>query len=145
VQEKSVFPPALRTARRLFELHRSHSRPLNTSISMMATGVSYNFPPGSGLKPFRAAKLMSVCSTSQSLGNIAAEEACDTLEKERSDLNLSLRSFDLGSIFQTAVEALVVDTDGVEEEEDKLLGEIAAETRKLEMLELEVAALPSAS
>jgi hypothetical protein len=33
--------------------------------------------------------------------NMAAEEACDALEKERSDLNLSLRSFDLGSIFQT--------------------------------------------
>jgi hypothetical protein len=111
----------------------------------MATGVSYNFPPSSGLKSFRAVKLISVCSPSQSLGNMAAEEACGALEKERSDLNLSLRSFDLGSIFQTAIEALVVDTDGVEEEEDKLLGEIAMETRKLEKLELEVVALPSVS
>ena len=62
------------------------------------------------------------------------------LEEERSGLDLSLRGFDLGSTYQTAIEAVVVNTSEVEEEEDKLLSEIAAETRKLEKLELEVAA-----
>ena len=60
------------------------------------------------------------------------------LEEERSGLNLSLRGFDRGSTFQTAVEVLVVNTSDIEEEEDKILSEIAVETRRLEELELEV-------
>ena len=102
--------------------------------------VSYNYQPSPGLEPSRVPKLISMRDVSQSLDNIALGEACDMLEEERSGLDLSLRGFDLGSTYQTAIEAVVVNTSEVEEEEDKLLSEIAAETRKLEKLELEVAA-----
>ena len=66
------------------------------------------------------------------------------LEEERSGLSISLRGFDPGSTFQTTVETLVVNTNEVEEEEDKVLREIAMEVRKLERLELKVTA-PCAS
>jgi len=60
------------------------------------------------------------------------------LEEERSELDLSIRSFGLGSTVQTAVEVIVINTNETEEEEDKMLKEIAMETRRLEELELEV-------
>jgi len=84
-------------------------------------------------------KLISTRDKSQSLDNVALEEAYNMLEQERSELNLSLRDFDLGSTFQTAVEVLVVETSEIEEAEDKILGEIATETQRLEELELKVA------
>jgi len=62
------------------------------------------------------------------------------LEQERSELDLSLRGFDLGSTFQAAVEILVVNTSEIEEEEDQIMSEITMETRRLEKLELEVTA-----
>ena len=61
------------------------------------------------------------------------------LEQERTELDLSLQGFDLGSTFQAAVEALVVNTSEIEENEDQILSEITTETRRLEALELEVA------
>ena len=102
--------------------------------------VPYCLQQCRGLQSFRVTKLTSVCNISQSLDNIALEDACDVLEEERSELNLSLRGFDFGSTFQTAVEVLVANTEEIEEEEDKILRQIATETRRLEELELEVAA-----
>ena len=64
------------------------------------------------------------------------------LEEERSGVNLSLRGFDLGSAFQVAVEAIVHETNEVEEE-SKILSDIAMETRRLEKLELEVFSSPA--
>ena len=86
------------------------------------------------------AKLISTRDRSQSLDNIALEETCDMLEEERSGLSTSLRDFNPESTFQTTVEALVINTNEVEEEEDEFLREIAMELRRLERLELEVAA-----
>lgn len=91
-----------------------------------------------GLRSYRVAKLISARDESQSLDIVALEEAYDMLEEERSELTLSLRDFDLGSTFQTAVEVLVVNTSEIEEAEDTILGEIATETRRLEELELQV-------
>lgn len=100
--------------------------------------VSHSFGRHHGSQSFRVAKLISTRDASQSLDQISLEDAHDMLEEERSGLNLSLRGFDRGSTFQTAVEVLVVNTSDIEEEEDKILSEIAVETRRLEELELEV-------
>jgi hypothetical protein len=84
------------------------------------------------------AKLISLRSASQSLDSTHLEDTCDMLEEERSGVGLSLRDFGLGSTFQTAIEALVVNTDEIEEEEDKISSEIAMETRRLEELDVKV-------
>ena len=84
------------------------------------------------------AKLTSARIALQSLNTAALEGIGDALEEERSDVNLSLRNFDLGSTLQTTIEALVVNTNEIEEEEDKISSEIAGETRRLEKLELKV-------
>ena len=82
--------------------------------------------------------LISTRDISQSLDIKALEDACGMLEEERSGLHLTLQDFNFGSTFQAAIEALVINTSEVEEEEDKILSEIATETRRLERLELKV-------
>lgn len=52
--------------------------------------VSYCLQQCCGLQLFRVKKLTSVCNLSQSLDNIALDDACDMLEEECSELNLSL-------------------------------------------------------
>ena len=90
------------------------------------------------LGPSRVVKLISARDRSQSLDTVTLEDSCGMLKEEHSGLSISLRSFSFGSTFQIAVEALVFNTSEVEKEEEKLLSEIAMETRRLEELELEV-------
>lgn len=104
----------------------------------MATGACGGFSLRHSLDSFRVTKLISARNASQSLDRIALEDTCELLEGERSRVNRSLQGFDLGSTFQTAVEVLVHETSEVEEEESRILSEIATETRRLEKLELEV-------
>lgn len=105
---------------------------------MMTAGACHDFSLCRGSDSFRVAKLISMRNASQSLDKIALEDTCDLLEQERSEVNLSLQGFTVGSTFQTAVEDLVFETNEVEEEESRLLNDIAMETQRLEKLELEV-------
>ena len=83
-------------------------------------------------------KLISTRNVSQSLDTEALEDTCGMVKEERSGLHLTLQDFNFGSTFQAAIEALVINTSEVKEEEDKILSEIATETRRLERLELKV-------
>ena len=88
-------------------------------------------------------KLISTRNVSQSLDTEALEDACGMVEEERSGLHLTLQDFNFRSTFQAAIEALVINTSEVEEEEDKILSEIATETQRLERLELKVSSSAS--
>jgi hypothetical protein len=104
----------------------------------MATGVCSDFSLSHGLYSFRAKKLIAAQNASQSVDKITLDDTCDLLEEERSEANLALQAFDLGSPLQAALEVLVYETNNVEEEEGRILTAIAMETRRLEELEFEV-------
>lgn len=104
----------------------------------MRTGACHESSLSHGLDSFRAAKSASMRNVSQSLDEITLQESHSLLEEERLEVTLSPRNFTACSTFQTAVELLVLEMNEVEEEESKLLREIATATNMLEMLDFKV-------